>query len=194
MKSQSPQLHHSKCTDPNRLNALSADRYEPGDFVSTDQFVVSTPGRLERGYGRESKENSYHGGTLHTDAASGLIKIVPQVSLGAGETLLGKSEFEQWMWDIGAVNVKHYHSNNGVYAADLFKADCREKSQSQSFSGTYAHHQNAYAERAIQTMSYWACTMMVHASLHWPSDGADEIRLWPFVMQHAAWVYNHLPN
>ena len=36
---------------------LARDKYEPGDFVSTDQFVCSTPGRLEGGYGREAKDN-----------------------------------------------------------------------------------------------------------------------------------------
>ena len=35
---------------------------------------------------------------------------------------------------------------------------------------------------------------MVHASIHWPADGADEIRLWAFAIQHAAWLYNRLPN
>ena len=36
--------------------------------------------------------------------------------------------------------------------------------------------------------------MMVHAALHWPSDGADNIRLWAFAISHAAWLYNRLPN
>ena len=32
---------------------LSRYKYEVGDFVSTDQLVVRTPGRLPNGYGRE---------------------------------------------------------------------------------------------------------------------------------------------
>ena len=35
---------------------------------------------------------------------------------------------------------------------------------------------------------------MVHTSLHWVSDGADDIRLWAFAVSHAAWLYNRLPN
>ena len=31
---------------------LSRDKYEVGDFVSNDQFVVRTPRRLPNGYGR----------------------------------------------------------------------------------------------------------------------------------------------
>ena len=128
----------------------------PATSFFSDQFVVRTPGRLECGYGHESSKNCYHGSMLYTDVASGYIQVIPQVSLGAGETLLGKSEFEQSAWDLAAVGIKHYHSDNGVYVADLFKEDCRDKGQSQSFLGTYAHHQNAHAERDIQTMSYWA--------------------------------------
>ena len=36
--------------------------------------------------------------------------------------------------------------------------------------------------------------MMVHAAIHWPSDGADDVRLWAFAINHAAWLYNHMPN
>ena len=70
---------------------ISRDKYEFGDFVSTDQFVVRTPGRLPNGYGRERRENRFHGGTIYNDAASGLIWVENQVSLGANETVLGKS-------------------------------------------------------------------------------------------------------
>ena len=35
---------------------------------------------------------------------------------------------------------------------------------------------------------------MAHALIHWPADGADEIRLWAFAFQHTAWLYNRLPN
>ena len=76
---------------------LAANEYMPGDFVSTDQFVVKTPGRLPNGYGRESTKNKYHGGTIFEDAASGIIWIENQVSLGAFETIGSKQKFEQWL-------------------------------------------------------------------------------------------------
>ena len=44
-------------------------------------------------------------------------------------------------------------------------------------SGVGAKHQNAHAERTIQTISYWARIMMVHTAINWPSDGADDICL-----------------
>jgi len=123
-----------------------------------------------------------------------LVRVQNQVSLGAGETVLGKSAFEDWIWNLAGVLAKHYHSDNGIFISDHYKTDCLDKQQTQSFSGVGAKHQNARAERTIQTISYWACTMMVHAALHWPNDGADDIRLWAFAISHAAWLYNRLPN
>ena len=74
---------------PEKEGILSCDKYEPGDLISTDQFVVGTPGRLMSGYGRETKTSRYHGGTIYDDAGSGVTWIANQVSLSAGETLLG---------------------------------------------------------------------------------------------------------
>ncbi len=62
------------------------------------------------------------------------------------------------------------------------------------FSGIGAQHQNARAERAIQTIMYMAWTFMVHASLHWIERGSDNLSLWSFAVKHSVWVYNHVPN
>ncbi len=77
-------------TIPEKEAVLSRDRYEAGDFVSADQFVVNTPGRLLSGFGREDDQNKFHGGTIFQDAATGIIWIECQVSLGAGETVMSK--------------------------------------------------------------------------------------------------------
>ena len=173
---------------------LARDKYEPGDAIHTDQYIVHTPGRIVSGYGREAAQNCYHGGTIYQDAASNLVRVQNQVSLGAGETVVGKTAFEDWIWNLAGVLAKHYHSDNGIFNSQLFRDDCKSKTQSQSFSGVGAKHQNARAERTIQTISYWARQMMVHAALHWPRDGANSVRLWAFAISHAAWLYNRLPN
>ena len=49
-----------------------------------DQFVVKTPGRQLDGYGREGESNRYHVGTIFNDAASGVIWVENQISLGSG--------------------------------------------------------------------------------------------------------------
>ncbi len=71
-RKRTPGVKHAKA-DPEKERALSRDRYEVGDFVSTDQFICRTPGCLPEGYGRESPNRCFHGGTIYNDAASGLI-------------------------------------------------------------------------------------------------------------------------
>ena len=134
--------------------------------MSTDQFIVKTPGRLPSGYGRERPQRRFHGGTIYNDAATGLIHVENQVSLGANETVLGKSRFEQWLWVQAAVEISHYHSDNGIFVLEAYRKDCKDKGQTQSFSGVGAQHQNARAERAIQTIMYMTRTYMIHSALH----------------------------
>jgi hypothetical protein len=88
------------------------------------------------------------------------------VSLGANEAVMGKSCFEQWLWDMAYAEVKHYHGNNGIFSVEEYCLECKEKGQSQSFSGAGAQHQNARAEHAIQTIMFMACSFKVHSSLH----------------------------
>ena len=78
---------------------IAREKYEVGDLVSTDELVVRTPGRLPTGYGRERHNNRFHGDTIYNYAASGLIWIENQVSLGANETVLGKSRSEERLWE-----------------------------------------------------------------------------------------------
>ena len=176
------------------IGAISRDKYVPGDFVSMDQYVVKEPGRLPTGFGREAEHNMFHGGTIFCDACSKYIFIKNQVSLGAGETISAKNEFETWLWDTARVAVKHYHSDNGVFTAESFTDSCKEEGQSQTFSGVGAQHQNAEAERSIQTVVYMARTFMIHCALHWGEHGSDNLALWSFALDHAAWLYNKIPQ
>ena len=146
---------------------ISRDKYVVGDFFSIDQFVVRKPGRLPNGYGRERRENCFHGGTIYNDAASGLIWVENQVSLGVNETVLGKLIFEEWIWEQAIAKTCHYHSDNGVFVADEYRADCENKGQTHSFSGVGDQHQNTRAEHAIQTIMYMARTFIIHSLLHW---------------------------
>ena len=103
------------------------------------------------------------GEVSYNDAASGLIWVENQVSLGANETVMGKSHFEQWLWDMAYAEVKHYHGDNVIFYAEEYRQECLENWQNQLFSGVRAQHQNALAEHAIQTIMYMAWSYMVHA-------------------------------
>jgi hypothetical protein len=43
-----------------------------------------------------------------------------QVSLGAGETICAKEQFEEWLYELSCLEVARYHSNNGVFTAAEF--------------------------------------------------------------------------
>jgi hypothetical protein len=128
---------------PENEGALSRNRYEVGDFVSTNQFICKTPGWLPESYGRESKERHFQGGAIYNDAASGLIWVENQFSLGANETVMSMACFKQWLWDMAYAKVKHFHGNNGIFSAEEYRQECMDKGQSQSFSGVGEQHQNA---------------------------------------------------
>jgi len=89
-----------------------------------------------------------------------------QHQAGAIKTVMGKAHFEQWLRDQCVSKVKYYHGDNGIFSPEEYRCNCDKKGQSQSFSGVGTQHQNARAERAIQTIMYMARTFMVHASLH----------------------------
>ncbi len=77
-----------------KAGILSANQYQVGDLVSMDQFVSGTPGQLFSGYGREAQYNRFHGGTIFNDAASGAVWVEHQVSLGAGEPSVQRSNLK----------------------------------------------------------------------------------------------------
>ena len=62
----------------------------------------------------------FNGGTIYSDAASGLIWVENQVSLGANETVMGKERFEQWRYEHAYVKVKHFHGDNGIFASEEY--------------------------------------------------------------------------
>ena len=58
---------------PDKEGILARDKYEVGDFISTDNFFVRTPGRLPYSYDCKRHKTRFHGGNIYNDAASGLI-------------------------------------------------------------------------------------------------------------------------
>ena len=111
-----------------------------------NQYSVKNSGRFPTGYGREVDTIMYHGGTLFCDAASKYIYVRNQVSLGARETVASKRKFDEWLYEEARVAVKHYHSDNEVFNAEIFTESCEADGQTQTFSGVGAQHQNGEAE------------------------------------------------
>jgi len=89
--------------------------------------------------------------------------------------------------------VLEYLSDNGKsFTSQDFQRHLQSFHQTSRFAGVGAHHHNGVAERSIQTIMSIACTMMLHAALHWPE--VANAALWPLAVDHATTIFNLVPN
>ena len=180
--------HHSS---NHKDKILSKDILRPGQKVSMDHFIVSTPGRLFSSRGSEGFDRMYKGGVIFKDHASGHVVVEPVVNFTAGEAIRAKKSYEREMASMG-VTVIHYHTDNGVFTSSEFQDELAGLEQGLSLSGVGAHHQNSMAEREIGIVFSLARTMMLHAKLRWPK--AVTAKLWPMVLKHTQHLVNHIPG
>ena len=80
------------------------------------------------------------------------------------------------------VPIKHYHFDNGLYDAKVFKAPAQHAKQTILFCGVNVHHQNSRAERRIRDVTEGATAALLHASHHWPK--AIHSALWSCALKH----------
>ena len=172
--------------------ALTKEKLLPGQAVSVDHFICSTKGRLYTSAGKSADSKMYSGGALFVDHASKAVFVNMQIGMTMHETLGSKLEFENWLQDHGAVAQSYLTDNASCFTNDEYTNELKNFGQIKQFAGVGAHHHNALAERTIQTIMSMARTMMLHAALRWP-DVADA-QLWPMAVDHAAYLYNRLPN
>ena len=65
-------------------------------------------------------------------------------------------------------------------------------SQSITYSGVGAQHQNSVAERAIRTVVEQARTMLLHAAMR--NQEHVDVQSWPFAMAHSCHLWNTVPK
>ena len=160
--------------------------------MSVDHFVCSTRGRLQHTFGKEDPKQQYTGGAIFVDHASGYIFVAEQVHLNTHETIESKTKFEQHCRDFGVLPQSYLSDNGSSFTSADYRIHLENFTQVTQLAGVGAHHHNGVAERSIQTVMSIARTMMLHAAIHW-SEVADA-RLWPLAVQHAALLYNQMPN
>ena len=110
---------------------------------------------------------------------------------GGSDTIRSKDVYKQKSEKVG-VNIKNSGVDNGVYKSTVSKDEIATRRQSFSFSGVGTHGQNKIAERGIQTAVNSTRTMMLHQALLSPE--YSDIRLWPFALTHATYIWNRFPN
>jgi hypothetical protein len=181
---------HSKPV-PTTAGSLSFDVSRPGELVSVDHYESAIRGRLLSTRGRENETNKHCGGTIFYDHYSSFVSVHHQPTLGATETLKSKRAFE--IQALGCGNtVDKFRTDNGIFTSKLWTDSLLSANQSQSLSGVGAHHQNGVAERAIQTVTLMARSMLLHMAIHWPDQFSED--LWPMALAYAAFLHNHIPK
>jgi len=148
-------------------------------------------GQLSKGYGKAPVNETYAGGTIFVDHASGYILVEHQISLHAPDTIISKRNFERIMYDKGVL-IKMYQLDNGVFLSSEFENVIKRENQTITYSSVGASHQNGVAERAIRAVIEQARTMLIHAVIRNP-DNIDAT-LWPFAMTRLEYIWNVTPN
>jgi hypothetical protein len=149
-----------------------------------DHFECRQRGRTCDSYGKATSQQ-YKGGCLFVDHGSSYVHVEHQFGFSAVETIRAKQSYERICLDNGIL-VQDYLTDSGAFKAKSFVKHIHETHQLVRFFGTNAHHQNGVAERAIQTISNMARSMILHANMHW-KDGIDA-SLWPQAVTYATHV------
>jgi hypothetical protein len=172
---------------------LTAGDLYPGDKVSCDQYMSPSKGRLIHTRGKESSSQQYVGGTIFVDHATNFLFNNHQVNLTATSTVASKHKCESSFDEYG-VQIKQYAADNHPFRSTAWVADCAVQQQLPTkHSGVGAHHQ-VLAERNIQTIFNWSRADLLHFVLHWPQVAKNRDDLWPFAVDYAVYMHNHLPT
>jgi hypothetical protein len=180
----------STVSKPLTTTGLSDVILNAGDRVSVDIYCSSTNGRLPHTFGKEKNALQFTGGAIFVDHATRLIHNTHQHSTTTAETVLSKHLFEDYCDSFG-VRIREYVTDNNPFHGSDWTDDCKNQRQSHKLSGVGAHHQN-YAERNIQSIFNMARAMLIHFAMHWPQ--ASSTDLWPYAVDQAIYIWNHLPD
>lgn len=164
---------------------------EPGELVFSYQYESLLPGKVFTYKGDTLRSETYKGGTIFCDCASGFIILYNQVSFTEDETVISKVKFEKESLGRGII-IQNYRTDNGVYTSREFLEYLFNSGKTITHSGVGGHHQNGVAENAIKNMVRLSRAMMIYNYLRWPK--FVDKSLWPLELQHAVYLHNNTPR
>ena len=97
------------------IGSLSNNVTKPGQRVSVDLYVATTPGRLPNTFGKEKVESQFTGGAIFVDHASRYILNKHQHSTTTVESVLSKHAFKDYSSSLG-VRIHEYVADNNPFA------------------------------------------------------------------------------
>ena len=139
----------------------------PGEVVSVDQMISATPGLIAQ-MSRFLTKDRYTCTTVFVDHFLNAGYVHLQQSTLVEHTLKAKRAFEHYACQNG-VTIKHYHADNGTFAAKGWVQACAQQRQGLSFAATNAHHQNGKAEVRIHHLQEMARSMLLNTNKRWPA-------------------------
>ena len=92
---------------------LNKDHIMPGQMVSAYHYILRAPGRLYHKDGKSDQYDTFSGGCVFIDHASGYARIKHQLVINVNETSKAKITFEREAQSQGVV-IKGYHNDNGI--------------------------------------------------------------------------------
>jgi hypothetical protein len=104
------------------------------------------------------------------------------------EALEAKEAFEAYSV-AHRIEVKSYHTDNGIFACAQWKEHCFKSHQLLTYAAVGAHQQNGKAKRRICTLQDHTRCMLIHAIHRW--SGAVTTNLWPYTLREATEVLNN---
>ena len=152
-------------------------------------MVSSTPGLIAQMAGFLTKKR-YKYACVFVDHQSDFSYVHLMQSQSTDEAIAAKQAFEVYAESHG-VEVKHYHADNGIFAAGGWREHCANRHQSLSFAGVNSHHQNGRCERRIRSLQEQARCTLIHAHHRWPT--AVTAHLWPYAVRYANDSLNNTP-
>ncbi len=137
------------------------------------------------GYGRESQDCHFQGGTIFNDAASGLIWVENQVSLGANKTFMGKACFKQCFM----TNVSVKSSTIMVIMVSSLR---RNFGVTVKRSNKVSHSLALVPNTRMRMLNILFRPSCISRDYLWFM--SDNLSLWSFAVKHSVWVYNCVLN
>ena len=123
----------------------------PGEFVSVDQMMSTTPGFIAQLKSPVLTRRRYHVATIFVDHYSSLSYVYLQETQTSQDTLTAKQAFEAYARDHG-VKIQHYHADNGRFVDNMWQESINKASQTMTLCGVNAHHQNGVVEKRIHDL------------------------------------------
>ena len=112
----------------------------PGEVVFLDQLTVCMPGLIGQISGFLT-HTRYHYSRAFLDHLSDCPYIVMQKLLTGEEIIIAKANYEGHAHRHGVI-VKHYHTDNGIFARSASQEALRAQRQTLPYCGVGANHQN----------------------------------------------------